>query len=61
MSLFGKIATFALKIGKKAAVAVVAKAVASDKVSLSKKDVTDAIQDAVEAEAMRQVGKRLGG
>ncbi len=60
MSLFGKIATLALKIGKKAAVAVVAKAVASDKVSLNTKDVTDAIKDAVEAEALRQAGKRFG-
>lgn len=52
----GKIATFALKIGKGVAVAVVARAVASEKVSLSKKDVTDAIK----AEAMRQAEKTFG-
>jgi hypothetical protein len=52
----GKIATFALKIGKGVALAVVVRAVASDKVSLSKKDVTDAIA----AEGERLVRKRLG-
>jgi len=60
MSLFGKIATFVLKAAKPVAVKLVAKAVASDKVSLSRKDVTDAIQDAVEAEAARLAGKRFG-
>ncbi len=52
----GKIATFALKIGKRAALSVVVKAVASDKVKLSKKDMLEAI----EAEATRQVLKRVG-
>ncbi len=52
----GKIAALLLKTAKPIALSLVVKAVASDKVSLSKKDVTDAIQ----AEGERLMRKRLG-
>ena len=57
MSLFSKLATLVLKAAKPIALSLVVKAVASEKVSLSKKDVADAI----EAEGERLVRKRLGG
>ena len=56
MSIFTKLATLALKAAKPIALSLVVKAVASDKVSLSKKDVTDAIQE----EGERQLRKRFG-
>lgn len=49
----GKIATFAMR---RIAVPIIAKAVASKKIKIEKKDVTDAI----EAEVRRQVLKRVG-
>jgi|GEM_PF-3801443 len=57
MNLLTKLATLLLKAAKPVAVSIVAKAVASDKVKLSREDVVDAIK----AEGARQVGKRLGG
>lgn len=56
MSFFTKLATIVLKAAKPIALSLVVKAVASDKVSLTKKDVTDAIT----AEGERLVRKRLG-
>lgn len=52
----GKIASFALK---RIVLPAIGKAIGDPGNPLTRQKVTDALTDAVEAEAMRQVGKRL--